>query len=115
MKKLQNQFIGVDQGETVLFSDFQDGGQMWTGQGQRERRQRVEYSDAFRNAPSVHCSLSMWDMDNAANIRADVSADSIDATGFDLVFRTWGDTRVARARIRWMAIGEVGHADDWDV
>ncbi|MFT7047363.1 MAG: hypothetical protein ACJAYH_002651, partial [Celeribacter sp.] len=26
-----------------------------------------------------------------------------------------GDTRVARVRADWMAIGPVRHADDWDV
>jgi hypothetical protein len=31
------------------------------------------------------------------------------------VFRTWGDTRIARVRIAWMAIGELSEGDDWDV
>ncbi|MEC8667985.1 MAG: H-type lectin domain-containing protein [Pseudomonadota bacterium] len=35
--------------------------------------------------------------------------------GFDIVFRTWGDSRIARARVGWMAIGEVGAPGDWDV
>ena len=30
--------IGILQGSRVLFSDFADGGQMWTGQGERESR-----------------------------------------------------------------------------
>jgi hypothetical protein len=115
MKKLQNRFIGVDQGETVLFSDYRDGGEMWTGQGPRECRQRVEFSDRFRSPPSVHCSLSLWDMDHGANIRADLVSENVDDRGFDLVFRTWGDTRIARARTRWMAIGELANGDDWDV
>ena len=63
----------------------------------------------------VHVSLSMWDMDSATNARADVAAEKITANGFDVVFRTWGDTRVARARIRWMAIGELQHEDDWQL
>lgn len=54
-------------------------------------------------------------MDNSANVRADVTAQCIDGNGFDIVFRTWGDTRIARARIGWMAIGEVAERDDWDV
>ncbi|EAQ04299.1 hypothetical protein OB2597_09154 [Pseudooceanicola batsensis HTCC2597] len=115
MQKLNNAVIGVDQGESVLFSDFQNGGQMWTGEGHRERRQRVNFSERFQGRPAVHCSLSLWDVDSSANVRADVAAEKVDDEGFDIVFRTWGDTRIARARIGWMAIGAVGHADDWDV
>ena len=115
MQKLDTNAIGVDQGESMLFSDFQHGGQMWTGEGNRERRQRVLFSEAFRKRPIVHCSLSLWDVDSSANVRADVTAECIDDAGFDIVFRTWGDTRIARARIGWMAIGEVKDTDDWDV
>ena len=115
MQKLSNQFIGVDQGEAIVFSDFDTGGQMWTGEGKRERRQRVNFTERFRGRPAVHCSVSMWDVDTATNVRADVSADQIDADGFDIVFRTWGDSRIARARIGWMAIGAVRAEDDWDV
>jgi hypothetical protein len=32
-----------------------------------------------------------------------------------MVFRTWGDTRVARVRADWMAIGEQRSDEDWDV
>ena len=35
--------------------------------------------------------------------------------GFDVVFRTWGDTKVARARVRWMAIGELDDPEDWQL
>ena len=115
MQKLGNNSIGVEQGESVLFSDYKHGGQMWTGEGNRERRQRVTFSESFRKQPVVHCSLSMWDVDSSANVRADVSAECIDGAGFDIVFRTWGDTRIARARIGWMAIGELKNSDDWEV
>jgi hypothetical protein len=54
-------------------------------------------------------------MDQGANVRADILADKVTTTGFDLVFRTWSDTRVARVRMNWMAIGEVRSEDDWDV
>jgi hypothetical protein len=32
-----------------------------------------------------------------------------------LVFRTWADTRVARIRADWTAIGAVRDEEDWDV
>jgi len=113
MKHLASHKIGVDQGEDILFSDYEDGGVMWTGEGPRARRKSLVFSEPFKTPPAVHVSLSMWDMDSATNARADVAAEKITETGFDIVFRTWGDTRVARSRIRWMAIGEVEHEDDW--
>ncbi|WP_135504439.1 H-type lectin domain-containing protein [Roseovarius aestuariivivens] len=115
MKYFVNQTIGIEQGDDVLFSDYEDGGDMWTGQGSRERRKALSFSTPFKEAPAVHVSLSMWDMDSATNVRADVGAENITAKGFDVVFRTWGDTRVARTRIRWMAIGAVPHEDDWQL
>ncbi|MEC7297777.1 H-type lectin domain-containing protein [Salipiger bermudensis] len=115
MQKLMSHAVGIDQGEAVLFQDFQDGGSMWTGDGHRERRQRIRFSEKFRKRPVVHCSLTLWDVDSTANVRADVQADRIGDDGFDIVFRTWGDSRIARARVGWMAIGEVGAPGDWDV
>ena len=115
MKQLVNQIVGIDQGDNTLFSDFEDGGEMWTGTGPRMRRKALQFSQSFKSPPAVHVALSMWDMDSATNARADVSAENITSLGFDVVFRTWGDTRVARARIGWMAIGALGHADDWEL
>jgi hypothetical protein len=115
MKTLTSQSIGIAQGDDVLFSDFEDGGEMWTGDGPRARRKPLSFPTPFRSAPAVHVALSMWDMDSATNARADVAAENITETGFEVVFRTWGDTRVARARIRWMAIGELPHEDDWQL
>ncbi|MHA7851539.1 H-type lectin domain-containing protein [Roseovarius sp.] len=115
MKHLTSRTIGIDQGEDVLFSDYEDGGVMWTGDGPRARRKSLLFSEPFKTPPVVHVSLSMWDMDSATNARADVAAEKITEIGFDIVFRTWGDTRVARSRIRWMAIGEVRHEDDWQL
>jgi len=31
------------------------------------------------------------------------------------VFRTWGDSKVARIRADWMAVGEVADDDAWDL
>lgn len=115
MKRLQNHLIGIDQGDAVLFSDFEHGGDMWTGQGKRQRRKRVTFSERFHTTPMVHVSISMWDVDNETPSRADVSAEVISEEGFDLVFRTWGDTRVARVRVAWIAMGELPTEDSWDL
>ena len=115
MKRLKRGHIGVDQGSLVLFSDFQDGGEMWTGDGMRKLRKNVKFDDAFATAPSVQVSLSMWDLDQKTSPRADVSATDVTETGFTILFQTWGDTRVARVRADWLAIGELSDEDDWDV
>ncbi|MDQ2090187.1 H-type lectin domain-containing protein [Marimonas arenosa] len=115
MKKFASQSIGIAQGNDVLFEDFEDGGEMWTGMGHRERVKGITFAEPFKEVPAVHCSLTLWDVDSATNVRADVEAINVTGNGFDLVFRTWGDTKVARVRISWMAIGPVTNEDDWEL
>lgn len=115
MKKLRSTLIGIDQGSSLLFSDFEDGGKMWTGSGPRAVRIRVRFSESFRAPPAVQANISMWDMDRATNLRADLGTEDITADGFVLVFSTWGDTRVARVRADWIAIGELADPDSWVV
>lgn len=115
MKRIRSHLIGIDQGENILFSDYENDGAMWSGDGPRQRRKTIVFSEPYRETPVVHASLSLWDVDKDTNVRADVQAQNISATGFELVFRTWGDTKVARVRLAWMAIGELRVADDWDI
>jgi len=115
MKRLRTGFIGVDQDSTILFSDFEDGGKMWTGHGPREIRRSVSFKEAFTSPPTVTVGISMWDLDQKTNQRSDISAEKVTASGFDIVFKTWGDTRVARIRADWLAIGEVADDDNWDL
>ena len=115
MIRLDSGVVGIDHGEVVMFSDFEDGGQMWRGDGPRQSRETVRFASAFRSVPHVQVSISMWDISNKTNIRADVQAEKISTTGFEIVFRTWSDTQVARIRVAWTAIGELPNADDWDL
>ena len=88
---------------------------MWAGKGKRIRRVDVEFSELFLKPPVVHLGFAMWDISNAANTRVDLAAENITEAGFTAVFQTWGDTKVARMRANWMAIGEVESDDIWDV
>ena len=115
MKKLSTHTVGVDSGDVVLFSDYEDGGDMWTGRGQRERRRRIKFSEKYKSEPTVQLSLSLWDVDASTTMRVDLQAEAITKSGFDMVFRTWGDTHIARVRIAWTSIGEMSELDDWDV
>ncbi len=107
--------LAVERGNLLVFSDVEDDGPMWTSTGPRLIRARVHFKRSFRAAPEVLLSLEMWDFDAGANMRGDLSPDAITADGFDVVFKTWGDTRIARIRAGWIAIGSVSHADDWSV
>lgn len=115
LRKFSSYAVGVQQESLVLFSDFQDGGLMWTGDGPRQMRQRITFAEPFRDVPVVTVSLSMWDIDNGTNSRMDISADKIDETGFDIVFKTWSDTRIARVRADWLAIGPCSNDEDWEI
>jgi len=115
MKRMRNHLIGVDHGEVVMFSDFEHDGVMWTGDGARQVRAYVEFSESYRAPPVVQATLSMFDMSNEFNGRMDVQAEDVRADGFAIVFRTWADTKVARIRVAWQAIGELRQTDEWDV
>ena len=115
MKRITSGKIGIDQGSKVLFSDFADGGPMWTGQGERESRHVVTFKEAFTQSPSVMVGISMWDIDHRHTSRADISAEKVSRKGFELVFRTWGDTRIARVRADWTAIGPLRADDEWEI
>lgn len=98
-----------------MFSAYQDGGEMWTGHGPRAEREEITFAEPFSEPPVLHVSLSMWDIAQQSNQRADISATDVTAKGFTLVFKTWGDTRVARVRAEWLAIGPVKNDDGWDI
>lgn len=115
MQKLNGHQVAIDQGETVLFSDFEDGGPMWSGSGQRSVIQPITFSESFDSSPSVTVSLAMCDMSNDAFMRMDLRATDITATDFKISFATWGDTKFARVRIAWQAIGSVSSEDAWDI
>jgi hypothetical protein len=115
MKRITLGKVGILQGSRVMFSDFADGGVMWTGQGARESRHHIDFEEDFAERPAVMVAISMWDIDHKTTSRVDISAEKITRTGFDMVFRTWGDTRVARVRADWTAVGAMRDDDDWDV
>ncbi|MGR3503142.1 H-type lectin domain-containing protein [Pseudaestuariivita sp.] len=115
MKKFSGRDIVIDDGRVDLFSDFEEGGPMWTGSGPRERRRKIIFAEGFDAPPMVHVGIALWDMDNRTNLRVDVRAENVEHDRFDVVFRTWGDTRVARVHVNWLAIGSQRNSDDWDV
>ena len=49
------------------------------------------------------------------NQRAEIMAENISREGFEIVFKTWGDTKVARVAASWTAFGPTEYDDDWDL
>ena len=115
MRKIDSHLLGIDQGDVVLFSDFEHDGEMWTGDGPRKIVKAVSFSESYDKPPAVTVSISMWDMSNETYARADVQAEDVTASGFNIVFRTWGDTKVARARVAWQSIGAMKAEDAWEL
>lgn len=115
MHRFSHHAVGVQQGDALLFSAFEDGGEMWTGKGPRLVRYPVAFDGAFLTPPLVHVSIAMWDIGGGTNQRADITAEDVAETGFTILFRSWDDTRVARIRAAWLAIGPVRHDDDWEL
>lgn len=113
MKRLDSHLVGVDQGEVMLFSDFEDDGEMWKGTGPRAVRRAVYFSEPFLGAPVLTLQMSMIDLSNDAFIRADLRPENVADDGFDIVFQTWGDSRIARIRVAWQAIGTLLNDDTW--
>lgn len=115
MRRFESGTIGIDHGDVVLFSDFEDDGQMWRGEGSRQSRAEVVFSQSYARPPHVQVSMSMWDISNSTNSRADVKAEQITENGFTIVFRTWADTQVARVRVAWTSFGELPHDEGWEL
>jgi len=101
--------------DAEVFSEFDSGGTMWAGEGARERRLHQRFDTPFAAPPAVPLTASLMGMDHAAAYRAELMAEEVTAAGFDIVFRTGADSRVARVRAAWMAIGDLPFVDDWDV
>jgi hypothetical protein len=115
MKRLASGSIGIAQGTRMMFADFVDGGVMWTGSGDRETRHIISFDGPYLTPPCVHVSMTLWDTDHQTNARGALTAEFITETGFQLVFKTWGDSRIARLKADWMAIGILRDDDAWDV
>ena len=107
--------ISIQQGRETMFSHFDTGGEMWTGSGPRSVSRTIVFDEPFAATPMVTVSSGMWDVGSYANLRAEIEAESVTERGCTLVFRTWGDTQIARIRADWMAIGAAVDPSVWSV
>jgi hypothetical protein len=47
MRKLNSGVVGIDHGEVIMFSGFEDDGQMWRGNGPRKSNSRGHVRDGL--------------------------------------------------------------------
>lgn len=113
MERIDGNGLGVAKGSLMLFSDYEEGGAMWAGEGPRLVRRTVRFTTLFRAPPTVFVTPEMWDYDSSANIRGDLTADAVTEASLDIVFKVWADTRIARLRVAWVALGPLPYEDDW--
>ena len=92
-------------GEGEVFNHVDTLDYMWDGEGDRHVRQAIYFETPFHALPLVAVSVSGIDASRAQNQRFHVKAENITCFGFDLVFITWGDTKIARACASWTATG----------
>ncbi|RVT86537.1 hypothetical protein DXV76_00110 [Rhodobacteraceae bacterium CCMM004] len=107
--------LGILQGREWMFSDFEEQGPMWRGAGVRRVTRVVAFDPPFAAAPAVHAGMGMWDTDQSTNGRGDIIVEDVTAESFSLAFQIWDDTRVARVRIDWIALGPVPDPEAWQV
>ena len=88
-----------------LFDHFESSGDMWNATGDREVCLPFVFRDPFQATPAVTLNIIGMDSDQGFNLRYRAMASRVTKMGFDLVFATWGDTRIARTTISWQAVG----------
>ena len=54
MKRIRSHLFGIDQGEHIMFSDYENDGKMWSGTGTRHRKKMIVFSEPYLDAPAVH-------------------------------------------------------------
>lgn len=106
--------LSAQQGDALVFSDFETDGEMWAGEGDRERKVYIEFNQRFRRPPIVNVAIKMIDVDQGGNLRYDLIVEYITEKGFDVRMKTWGDTKIARASVNWTAIGPSFYDGDWE-
>lgn len=99
----------------ALFSHFDSDGEMWAGKGERSIRHRVQFNIEFMKSPIVQIAITFMDADSNQHLRYMLIADNVSKNNFDIVFKTWSDSRFARVWVNWTAIGEKRDPQMWDV
>ena len=88
---------------------------MWAGTGERAVRHKVAFENGFQEKPVVQLSITLMDADSNQHLRYSLNVEKITKNEFEVVFKTWSDSRFARVWVSWTAYGQVPDPDMWDV
>lgn len=97
--------LQITTGEGEVFNHVDTNDYMWAGEGDRVVRQTIVFDLPFASLPMVTVGITGVDSSRAQNQRFHISAENVTCFGFDLVFITWDDTKIARACASWTATG----------
>jgi len=89
-----------------IFNHVDDNGPMWSGEGDREVRLKLRFTASFQRPPHITLGISGMDSSCGQNLRFSLATEAVTPEGFVIVFKTWGDTKIARASVNWSAIGQ---------
>ncbi len=103
----------VESGQITMFEDFENEGPMWSGDGERRAKKFVEFRRPFISRPIIHLAVNLMDVRTDSMIRYELDSEQVTNESFDLIFKTWGDSKFARVRVAWMAIGTSIRDEFW--
>jgi hypothetical protein len=75
------------------------------GTGERKFSTHVNFPEPYQEPPVVVLSLSGLDVLNNANNRVTVKPINITQKGFDVEYKTWGDTKIQSVFLNWTSFG----------
>jgi H-type lectin domain len=79
------------------------------GAGGRDQVIKIKFDSPCHKPPVVIVALNHLDTDQGDGMRVTVSVDeqSITKNGFDVIFRTWGPTKLYGASATWAAFAPI--------
>ncbi len=98
--------VQIITGGGELFNHVTTNGPMWYEEGDREVRYKIVFTDSYQKVPHITLGVTGMDSSKAQNLRFTLVAENIDLEGFEIVMKTWGDTKLARASVNWSALGQ---------
>lgn len=93
-------------GQCDLFRHVDPDAYMWVGDGDRSVIMPIKFERRLETNPLVFLSLQSIDASQGHNLRFDLSAENVTTRGFDVVFSTWFDTKIASCSISWFAFSQ---------
>lgn len=103
----------MQSGVVNLFEDYADDGPMWAGEGPREARATIRFTRQYFKPPVMMVSITLLDARTEFMIRYELIAENVTTSGCDVVFKTWEDSKYARAQVQWIAIGASTRDEYW--